>query len=76
MAIRALRENGRIVPMDSIGCAAAVITATCEELVDWMGAGVSRGELSFPEANGPIRWVNGTLVEALQPDSELMQRAA
>jgi len=74
--VRALRENGRIVPVDSIGCSAAVINATCEELVDWMGAGVTRGELSFPEINGPIRWFNETFVEALRPWFELTQKAA
>jgi hypothetical protein len=73
---RILDKENRIVPVDSIGCSAAVISATCEELLEWMGDGVGRGELSFPEANGPIRWFNGTLVEALQPDSELIKRAA
>ena len=73
---RILERENRIVPVDSIGCPAAVISATCEELLEWMGDGVGRGELPFPEANGPIRWFNGTLVEALQPESELMQRAA
>jgi hypothetical protein len=73
---RILEKENRIVPVDCIGCSAAVISATSEELLEWMGSGVGRGDLSFPEANGPIRWFNGTLVEALQPDSELMQRAA
>jgi hypothetical protein len=74
--VRALRENGRIVPVDSIGCSAAVVNATCEELLDWMGAGVSRGELSFPEINGPIRWSNETFVEVLRPGLALIERAA
>jgi hypothetical protein len=74
--LHTLRKNGRIAPVDSIGCSAAVINATCEELLDWMGAGVSRGELSFPEINGPIRWSNETFVEALKPGLALMQGAA
>jgi hypothetical protein len=73
---RILEKEKRIVPVDSIGCQAAVISATCEELLEWMGRGVGRGDLSFREANGPIRWFNGTLAEALQPESELTQRAA
>ena len=73
---RALRENERIVPVDSIGCSAAVINATCEELLDWMEVGVGRSELSFPEFNGPVRWLNRALVEALRPELKLMQRAA
>jgi hypothetical protein len=74
--VLALQENGRIVPVDSIGCSAAVVNATCEELLDWMEVGVGRGELSFPASNGPVRWSNGALVEALRPGLELMQRAA
>ena len=71
-----LEETRRIAPVDSIGCPAVVITATCEELLGWMENGVGRGELKFPESNGPIRWSNETLVEALRPALELMQRAA
>lgn len=74
--LRVLEENGRITPVDGIGCAAVVITATCEELLEWMEAGVRRGELSFPELNGSIRWVNGSLSEALRSGLEPIQKAA
>src|SRR5215472_2716104 len=73
---RALRENERIVPVDSFGCSAAVINATCEELLDWMEVGVGRGELSFPEINGPVGWSNGIIAEALRPELESVQKAA
>ena len=71
-----LIEKRRITRVDSIGCSAAVITATCEEVLDWMEVAVGRGELSFPESNGPVRWSNGILVEALRPELESMQKAA
>jgi hypothetical protein len=74
--IRTLRENGRIAPVDNIGCSAAAVNVTCEELLDWMEAGMERGALSLPESNGPIRWSNGALAEALRPALDLMQRAA
>jgi hypothetical protein len=74
--MRALRENGRIAPVDSIGCSAAVVNATCEELLDWMEAGVVQGELAFPESNGPIQWSNGALVEALRPYVESIREDA
>lgn len=73
---RVLQENGRITSVDGIGCAAAVITATCEELLEWMEVGVRREEFTFPESNGPVRWSNGTLAEALRPGLESMLRAA
>jgi len=73
---RILENEKRIVPVDSIGCQAAVISGTCEELLEWMGGGVGRGELSFPEINGPIRWFNGTLSECLRPEMDLIPLAA
>lgn len=73
---RVLQENGRITPVDGIGCSAAVINATCEELLEWMEVGVRSGKFTFPESNGPVRWSNGTLAESLRPGLELMQTAA
>ena len=73
---RILRENDRVRPVDSIGCSAVAITATCEEVLGWMEVEVGRGELSFPDSNGPVRWSNGILAEALRPASEVMQIAA
>jgi len=73
---RILEKENRIVSVDSIGCPAAMISATCEELLEWMGSGVGRGDLSLPEANGSIRWSNSALEVALLPQLESMQRAA
>jgi len=70
-----LVAKGRITPVDSIGCAAVVISTTGEELLEWMGSGIGGGELSFPVSNGPIRWSNSALVVALIPELESMQRA-
>ena len=69
-------EKGRIMRADSIGCSAAVITATCEEVLSWMEVAVGRGELSFPDSNGPVRWSNGILAEALRSEMWSMQIAA
>jgi len=73
---RILKENGRITPVDSIGCSAAVISATTEELVDWMGREVGKGDLRFPETNGPVRWSGRILPEILRPALEAMEKAA
>jgi hypothetical protein len=74
--MRALQANGRIASIDSIGCLAAAVNTTCEELLGWMEVGVGRGELPFPESNGPARWSNGTLIDALRPESVSTQVAA
>ena len=62
--------------LDSIGCSAAVVNATCEELLDWMEAGVGRGELAFPESNDPVRWSNGDTRRGIATELESIQRAA
>jgi hypothetical protein len=74
--MQVLRKETRIVPVDGIGCSAAVITATCEEVLGWMEVAVRLGELSFPESNGPVRWSNGILAEALRADLEFVQISA
>ena len=74
--LRVLQEKDRIAHVDSIGCSAAVVSATCEELLKWMEAGVRCGEFTFPELNGPVRWTNETLAEALRPGLALMRKAA
>jgi hypothetical protein len=73
---RMLRKEERIKAVESIGCSAAVVVVTDEEILAWMSEVVRRGELSFPPSNGPIQWRNGTLVEALRGDVEPMQRTA
>jgi len=71
-----LTERGRITAVDSIGCSAVAISATCEELTEWMGIGVCRGDLDFPRGNGYIRWAGGMLSEVLQPKFESAQTTA
>jgi len=73
---RILKENGRITPVDSLGCSAVVISATSEELVEWTGKGVAKGDLPFPETNGPIRWSGRMLPESLRSALGPMEKAA
>jgi hypothetical protein len=75
-AVRYLKEMGRIRPVDSVGCQAAVISATSEELLEWMGEGAARGELSLPETNGTIRWPSTSLPEVLRPTMEALATVA
>jgi hypothetical protein len=63
--MRVLTENNRIMPLDGIGCSPVVVSASTEEVLEWMEAGVSRGELQFPDKNGPISWLGGSLSDAL-----------
>lgn len=57
--------NDRIREIDGIGCQPVLISATSEEVVEWMGEGLRRQELRLPEANGPIRWPRFALKDVL-----------
>jgi hypothetical protein len=46
----------RIKPLDGIGCQPVLISATTEEVLEWIGDGLRSRVLSFPERNGPIAW--------------------
>ena len=48
----------RIKPLDGIGCQPLLISATTEEMLEWIGDGLRSKALSFPEKNGPILWPN------------------
>jgi hypothetical protein len=74
--IRALEEHNRISPLDGIGCFPVMITASAEELLEWLEAGVRGGELPFPEKNGPIRWPRTSLCDVLRPQTDEIEQAA
>jgi hypothetical protein len=46
----------RIKALDGIGCQPVLISATTEEVLEWIGDGLRTQTLSFPEKNGPILW--------------------
>ena len=48
----------RIKPLDGIGCQPVLVSATTEEVLEWIGEGLRSQALSFPEVNGPILWPN------------------
>ena len=65
--VRILKDQNRITPLDGIGCAPILVTASAEEILEWMESGVALGSLRFPEKNGPIQWSNKSLAEVLRP---------
>ena len=54
----------RIKPLDGIGCQPVLISATTEEVLEWIGNGLNSQELNFPEKNGPILWPRYSGMEA------------
>jgi hypothetical protein len=57
----------RIKPLDGIGCQPELISATTEEVLEWIGTGLGSKALAFPEMNGPIVWPQCALTVSLSP---------
>jgi hypothetical protein len=53
-----IEAEERIKPLDGIGCQPVLISATTEEVLEWIGNGLRSKALSFPQKNGPIIWPN------------------
>jgi len=68
--VRVLEDQKRITPLEGIGCAPILVSASGEEILEWMESSVTRGALRFPEMNGPIQWPNKSLAEVLGPTKE------
>jgi len=57
----------RIKILDGIGCQPVLISATTEEMLEWIGDGLRSRVLSFPDWNGPIVWPRFALPASLSP---------
>jgi hypothetical protein len=57
----------RIEEIDGIGCQPVLVSATTEEILEWIGDGLRSGNLSFPEKNGPIIWPRFSLTASMNP---------
>jgi hypothetical protein len=51
-----VEQEDRIAEIDGIGCEPVSISATTEEMLEWIGQGLSSRALTFPDYDGPIVW--------------------
>jgi hypothetical protein len=63
----------RIKPLDDIGCQPVLVSATTEEVLEWIGDGLRYGALSFPDRNGPIVWPRFSLTASPGPPLPVSQ---
>jgi hypothetical protein len=63
--LQELRREDKLVPIEGIGCVPAVIQATREEMLERIGRACARGDLQFPEKNGPVTWPRFEMKETL-----------
>ena len=64
--LRIIESKRKVEEIDGIGCEPVQISATTEEVLEWVGEGLRTGSLSFPEEAGPIIWPPYPLNRALQ----------
>jgi hypothetical protein len=62
-----VEQKKRIEEIDGIGCQPVLISATTEEMLEWIGDGLRSRALAFPEANGFVTWPICSIAAALKP---------
>jgi hypothetical protein len=61
-----VERKRRIEEIDGIGCAPVLVSATTEEMLEWIGEGLRTGELAFPSEAGPVAWPRPSIAELLK----------
>ena len=62
-----VERKKRIEEIDGIGCQPAVISATTEEMLEWIGDGLRSKVLAFPAGNESLVWPRHSVAELLNP---------
>jgi hypothetical protein len=66
-----VEQKKRIEEIDGIGCQPVLISATTEEVLEWIGNGLRAQTLAFPERNGSLI---GRVTRSKQPSIPDRQR--
>ena len=62
-----VEQKKRIEEIDGIGCQPVLISATTEEMLEWIGDGLRSRALAFPEGNGAVIWPRYSVEATLNP---------
>jgi hypothetical protein len=62
-----VERKKRVEEIDGIGFEAVLVSATTEEMLEWIGDGLRSGYLAFPETTGAILWPQASIHELLHP---------
>ena len=63
--LNVIERKKRIEEIDGIGSEPVVISATTEEMLEWIGDGLRSGGLRFPCGDGSMVWPRYSLAEIL-----------
>jgi hypothetical protein len=64
-----LERKKRVEVIDGIGCEPVLISATTEEVLEWIGEGLRSGVVAFPSETGAVAWPQWSITELLKPTS-------
>jgi hypothetical protein len=67
LILQIVEEKRRIEELDGIGCQPVLISATTEEMLEWVGLGLRSRMLAFPSSNNPIRWPRYSIDSLIVP---------
>jgi hypothetical protein len=56
----------RIEEIDGIGCEPVLVSATTEEVLEWIGGGLRSGAVAFPSETGAVAWPRASIAELLE----------
>ena len=62
-----VERKKRIEEIDGIGCDPVLVSATTEEMLEWIGEGLRSGAVVFPNRTGAIAWPRWPILELLRP---------
>ena len=62
-----VERKKRIKEIDGIGCEPVLVSATTEEMLEWIGDGLRSGAVAFPSETGPVSWPRWAITELLKP---------
>ena len=65
--LQIVEEKRKIEELDGIGCQPVLISATTEEMLEWIGHGLCSEMLAFPCSNSPIRWPRYSIDSLIVP---------
>ena len=67
-----VERKKRVEEIDGIGCQPVLISATTEEVLEWIGEGLRSQALAFPVMSGPIHWPEFSIPNVLRSIAPLL----
>ena len=61
-----VEQKKRIEEIDGIGCDPVMVSATTEEVLEWIGEGLRAGAVAFPYESGAVEWPRPPIAELLR----------